>query len=107
MRSKSQVSRKKLKENQGCCCPAKKIKFYRRPDGEISGDRNTAFDEGEEKLKVEWMKIHLPEQGSNETTVKEHMASTLFPLMEPVEFSRNVTVVSSLVFDPDDQIRKG
>ncbi|KZR96289.1 Uncharacterized protein APZ42_009459, partial [Daphnia magna] len=55
----------------------KKPKSNRRPDDELTADReDPTFNEDEDKFKIEWMKIHLSEQGSNEATIKEHMAST-------------------------------
>ncbi|XP_057380631.1 uncharacterized protein LOC130703022 isoform X2 [Daphnia carinata] len=72
MRSKSEVSRKKKSlETKDCCCPAKRTKSNRRPDNELNGDRDPAFNEDEDIFKT-----HLPEQGSNENTIQEHMAST-------------------------------
>lgn len=41
-----------MKENKDCCCPAKKTKSNRRPDGEVSGDGDRTFDEDEDKFKV-------------------------------------------------------
>ncbi|KAK4006214.1 hypothetical protein OUZ56_011369 [Daphnia magna] len=56
--------------------PAKKPKSNRRLDDELTADReDLTFHEDEDKFKIEWMKIHLSEPGSNEATIKEHMAS--------------------------------
>ncbi|KAK4028440.1 hypothetical protein OUZ56_017718 [Daphnia magna] len=57
--------------------PAKKPKSNHRPDDELTAEReHPTFNEDEDKFKIEWMKIHLSEPGSNEATIKEHMAST-------------------------------